>query len=129
MGVRVRYAPSPTGEPHVGNIRTALFNWLYARHTGGKFLVRIEDTDVARTVPGAVDAIIQGLRWLGIDYDEGPGVGGPYGPYVQSERLELYQRLSEQLIADGYAYRCYCSSERLEHMRAEQTARKEPPRY
>ncbi|MCX6021406.1 MAG: glutamate--tRNA ligase [Chloroflexi bacterium] len=129
MGVRVRYAPSPTGEPHVGNIRTALFNWLFARHTGGAFLVRIEDTDVARTVPGALEAILDGLRWLGIDWDEGPEVGGPHAPYIQSQRLPLYQEAAERLIAAGHAYRCYCSSERLDQMRAEQTARKEPPRY
>ena len=86
--VRVRYAPSPTGEPHIGNIRTALFNWLFARHHGGKFLVRVEDTDQERLVPGAVEAILDGVRWLDIDWDEGPEVGGPYGPYFQSERLE-----------------------------------------
>ncbi|MDP2932369.1 MAG: glutamate--tRNA ligase family protein, partial [Chloroflexota bacterium] len=84
--IRVRYAPSPTGFPHVGNIRTALFNWLFARHHGGSFIVRIEDTDVARTVEGAVEAILDGLRWLGLDWDEGPEVGGKYGPYFQSQR-------------------------------------------
>ena len=85
--VRVRFAPSPTGEPHVGNIRTALFNWLYARHSGGTFILRIEDTDVARTVDGAVDSILGSLQWLGLDWDEGPLVGGPYGPYIQSLSL------------------------------------------
>ena len=103
--VRVRYAPSPTGFPHVGNIRTALFNWLYARHTGGQFIVRIEDTDVARTVPGAVEAILDGLHWLGLDWDEGPQIGGSHGPYFQSERLPAYQEAAEQLIKNGYAYR------------------------
>ena len=95
--VRVRYAPSPTGEPHIGNIRTALFNWLFARHHGGEFLVRIEDTDQERLVPGAVEAILDGLKWLDIDWDEGPEVGGPYGPYFQSERLELGNILSPKI--------------------------------
>ena len=122
--VRVRYAPSPTGFPHVGNIRTALFNWLYARHTGGQFIVRIEDTDVARTVPGAVEAILDGLHWLGLDWDEGPQIGGSHGPYFQSERLPAYQEAAEQLIKNGYAYRCYCSAERLEAMRLEQQKQK-----
>ncbi len=127
--VRVRYAPSPTGLPHVGNIRTAFFNWLFARHTGGKFIVRSEDTDVARTVPGALEGILEGLKWLGIDWDEGPQVGGKFGPYFQSQRLETYQRLAEGLVKHGYAYYCHCSSERLEKMRAEQTANKQPPGY
>ncbi len=127
--VRVRYAPSPTGFPHVGNIRTALFNWLFARHTGGKFIVRIEDTDTARTVPGSLEAIIGSLRWLGLDWDEGPEVGGPYGPYMQSQRLPIYQKLAEQLIAAGFAYRCFCTSERLDNMRAAQTAAKLPLGY
>ena len=127
--VRVRYAPSPTGFPHVGNIRTALFNWLYARHTGGKFIVRIEDTDTARTVPGSLEAILDSLHWLGLDWDEGPEVGGGYGPYVQSQRLETYKKIAEKLIAEGFAYRCYCTSERLEAMRTEQTANKQTPGY
>ena len=127
--VRVRFAPSPTGIPHVGNIRTALFNWLYARHMGGKFIVRIEDTDVARTIDGAVEAIYDSLHWLGIDWDEGPDVGGEFGPYMQSKRLPIYRNAAEYLINQGYAYYCYCSSERLEKMRAEQVKRKEPPRY
>jgi glutamyl-tRNA synthetase len=127
--IRVRYAPSPTGFPHVGNIRTALFNWLFARHTGGKFIVRIEDTDVARTVPGAVEAILDSLRWLGLDWDEGPEVGGAFGPYFQSQRLPMYKEIADKLIKDGYAYHCYCSSERLDAMRAEQTKQKLPPGY
>jgi glutamyl-tRNA synthetase len=127
--VRVRYAPSPTGFPHVGNIRTALFNWLFARHTGGKFIVRIEDTDVTRKVKGAVKAILDSLQWLGLDWDEGPEVGGKYGPYVQSERLELYKEAAERLISQGDAYYCYCSPQRLEGMRAEQVKRKQPPGY
>ena len=117
--VRVRYAPSPTGEPHIGNVRTALFNWLFARHHGGNFIVRVEDTDQERLVPGAVDAVLDSLEWLNIDWDEGPRVGGPYAPYVQSERLSSYQELAGKLVADGRAYRCYCSREKLEQMRRE----------
>jgi glutamyl-tRNA synthetase len=127
--VRVRYAPSPTGYPHVGNIRTALFNWLFARHQGGSFIVRIEDTDVTRKVGDAVEAILDGLRWLGLDWDEGPEVGGKYGPYFQSQRLELYREAAERLVAQGDAYYCYCSPQRLEEMRAEQAKRKQPPGY
>jgi glutamyl-tRNA synthetase len=127
--VRVRFAPSPTGYPHVGNIRTALFNWLFARHEGGSFIVRIEDTDVTRKVQGAVKAILDSLTWLGLDWDEGPEVGGNYGPYMQSERLDMYRQTAERLIAQGDAYYCYCSPERLEQMRAEQVRRKQPPGY
>jgi glutamyl-tRNA synthetase len=127
--VRVRFAPSPTGYPHVGNIRTALFNWLFARHNGGSFIIRIEDTDVARRVEGAVEAILNSLRWLKLDWDEGPEVGGSYGPYYQSERLHLYREAAERLVAQGDAYYCYCSPERLEEMRAEQVKRKQPPGY
>ncbi len=115
--VRVRYAPSPTGQPHIGNIRTALFNWLFARHHGGKFIVRIEDTDQNRLVEGAVEAILDGLRWLNIDWDEGPEVNGPHAPYEQSNRLEIYQRLTDQLLDQGNAYHCYCSREELEKLR------------
>jgi len=129
MSVRVRYAPSPTGEPHVGNIRTALFNWLLARHEGGIFILRIEDTDQARIVPGALEAIFDSLRWLGLNWDEGPEVGGPHAPYFQSQRLEHYHRASQQLIAAGHAYRCYCSPTRLEEMRGEQMRRGVPPKY
>ncbi len=127
--IRVRFAPSPTGYPHVGNIRTALFAWLFARHHGGSFIVRIEDTDVARKVKGAVEAILDSLRWLGLDWDEGPEVGGKYGPYFQSQRLELYRYATQQLISQGDAYYCYCSPQRLEEMRAEQVRRKQPPAY
>ena len=127
--VRVRYAPSPTGYPHVGNIRTALFNWLFARHHGGSFIVRIEDTDVARSVKGAVEAILDGLKWLGMDWDEGPGAGGSYGPYYQSQRLENYRTSAAKLVVQGDAYYCYCSTERLAEMRAEQARRKQPPGY
>jgi len=107
--VRVRFAPSPTGLPHIGNIRTALFNWLFARHNGGKFIVRVEDTDQARLVPGSMEAMLEGLRWLNIDWDEGPEVGGPYGPYFQSERLDIYREMADRLVSQGNAYRCYCS--------------------
>jgi glutamyl-tRNA synthetase len=127
--IRVRYAPSPTGYPHIGNIRTALFNWLFARHHGGKFIVRVEDTDQERLVPGAVDSILDGLEWLGIDWDEGPRVGGPYGPYLQSERLDHYQEAAEKLIAEGKAYRCYCTREHLAQLREEQQRQKRPIGY
>ena len=126
--VRVRYAPSPTGYPHIGNIRTALFNWLFARHTGGRFILRIEDTDIARRVKGSEDAILHSLRWLGLDWDEGPEVGGDYGPYIQSERRDLYQKCAQQLLEGGHAYKCYCSTERLSRMRAEMAERKESMR-
>ncbi|MEJ2047751.1 MAG: glutamate--tRNA ligase [Dehalococcoidia bacterium] len=127
--VRVRFAPSPTGRPHVGNVRTAMFNWLLARHTGGRFILRIEDTDVARKVKGALEAILDGLKWLGLDWDEGPEVGGDYGPYFQSQRLFLYRAAAERLVAQGDAYYCYCSPEYLEEMRAEQTKRKQSSGY
>jgi glutamyl-tRNA synthetase len=129
MTVRVRFAPSPTGIPHVGNIRTALFNWLFARHEGGSFVLRIEDTDQTRLDTRALEAILESLRWLGLDWDEGPEVGGPYSPYFQSQRLEHYRRAADELMANHAAYRCYCSPERLERVRAEQVRRKEPPRY
>ena len=127
--VRVRFAPSPTGEPHIGNMHSALFEWLYARRHGGKFIVRIEDTDQERAVPGAVEAILKGLQWLNIDWDEGPLVGGPYGPYIQSERLATYQEMVERLISQGDGYRCYCSRERLEEMRQDQEGRDQQSGY
>jgi glutamyl-tRNA synthetase len=126
---RVRFAPSPTGYMHIGGYRTALFDWLYARHTGGSFVLRIEDTDTLRTVPGAVEFLIEGLQWLGMDFDEGPQVGGPYGPYYQTNRKALYMQYANQLIESGHAYRCYCTPERLDAMRKEQQAQKLPPRY
>jgi glutamyl-tRNA synthetase len=113
----------------VGNIRTALFNWLYARHTGGTFIVRIEDTDVARKVEGALETILDGLRWLGLEWDEGPGVGGEYGPYFQSQRLDLYREAAQRLVKQGEAYPCYCSQERLAELRAEQQKRKQSIGY
>ncbi len=119
--VKVRFAPSPTGYPHLGNIRTALFNWLFARHHGGTFVLRIEDTDVARRVEGAVDIIVDSLRWLGLDWDE--------GPYFQSQRLPGYRQTAQRLLDQDRAYFCYCSPERLEVMRKEQMKRKQPPKY
>lgn len=127
--VRVRYAPSPTGALHLGGARTALFNYLFARQQGGSFLLRIEDTDRARFRPGSVEQIQEGLRWLGLEWDEGPDKVGPLGPYIQSQRLPLYHDAARQLIASGAAYRCFCTPDRLERMRAEQRARKEPERY
>ena len=129
MSVRVRYGPSPTGEPHVGNIRTALFDWLLARRFGGQFIVRIEDTDQSRAVDGAEQLILDALTWLGLDWDEGPDVGGPYAPYRQSERLPLYTDAAQRLIDDGTAYRCRCSSERLAELRKAQQQAKQPPGY
>ncbi|MCI0855447.1 MAG: glutamate--tRNA ligase [Chloroflexi bacterium] len=129
MTVRVRFAPSPTGLPHVGGARTALFNWLLARSTGGQFILRIEDTDQARLVPEAVGAIEESLRWLGLDWDEGPDIGGPFGPYTQSERLDLYHSYAKQLVENGAAYECFCSSDRLTALRKEQQQNKQPPRY
>ena len=127
--VRVRYAPSPTGEPHVGNVRTAIFDWLFARRHGGTFIIRIEDTDRSRIVEGATEDILESLRWLGLDWDEGPDVGGSYGPYYQSQRLDLYHRVADQLLEAGKAYRCYCSPQRLAEMRQQQTRSKRPPGY
>ncbi len=127
--VRTRFAPSPTGFMHVGSLHTTLFAWLFARHNNGTFVLRIEDTDVARTVEGSADAILEGFRWLGLDWDEGPEVGGPYAPYFQSQRLELYQAAAERLIVSGHAYKCYCSEERLDKMRDLQRQRKQPPGY
>jgi glutamyl-tRNA synthetase len=112
--VRVRYAPSPTGDFHVGGARTALFNYLFARHNGGAFIVRIEDTDQTRYNPEALDWLLGGLRYLGLDWDEGPEVGGDYGPYTQTERLDIYQDYCRQLLDAGRAYRCFCSSERIQ---------------
>jgi glutamyl-tRNA synthetase len=124
--VRVRFAPSPTGYLHVGGARTALFNWLFARQHNGAFILRIEDTDRKRYEPEAVGNILESLCWLGLEWDEGPEVGGDYGPYYQSQRLDLYQKYAQQLVDSGHAYRCYCSPERLALMREEQRRRGEP---
>ena len=117
MTVRTRLAPSPTGEPHIGNMYVALFNWAFARQTGGQFLIRIEDTDRTRFVEGAEAMILDALRWLGLDHDEGPDRGGPVGPYRQSERLEIYREHADRLMASGHAYRCFCTAERLKEVR------------
>ncbi|HEY0828594.1 MAG TPA: glutamate--tRNA ligase [Bacilli bacterium] len=129
QAVRVRYAPSPTGHLHIGNARTALFNYLFARHYNGKFIIRIEDTDIKRNVAGGEQSQLTYLKWLGIDWDEGPDLGGDYGPYRQTERLDIYRIYWQQLIEKGLAYRCYCTEEELEQEREEQTARNEMPMY
>lgn len=123
--VRVRFAPSPTGYLHIGGARTAIYNWLFARHYGGTFILRIEDTDRNRFVPDALDDIMASLHWLGLDWDEGPEAGGEFGSYFQSERLDLYQKYARQLVDGGNAYRCYCSSERLDQLRKEQETTKQ----
>ena len=133
--VRVRFAPSPTGSLHVGGARTALFTWLFAhgevaregRH--GDFLLRIEDTDRNRLVEGATGAILDVLAWFGLSWEEGPDIGGPHAPYVQSERVEMYREHAERLVAAGHAYPCFCTPERLQRVREEQRARSEPPGY
>src|SRR5579864_8889096 len=127
--VRVRIAPSPTGDPHVGTAYVALFNAAFARQRGGQFVLRVEDTDRGRYVANSEQQIFDTLRWLGLDWDEGPDKGGPYGPYRQSERLPLYKAAAEKLLAQGDAYYCWCSPERLQEMRADQTARKVAPGY
>lgn len=126
---RVRFAPSPTGYLHIGGARTALFNWLFARRYGGTFVLRIEDTDRERSTPESVKAILDGLTWLGIDWDEGPGKEGPYGPYFQTERLNTYKEISEKLIADGRAFRCYCTREQIDERRAVAEKEKRAYRY
>ena len=127
--VRVRMAPSPTGYLHLGGARTSLYNYLLARQAGGKFVLRIEDTDRKRFVEGAQQEFETSLRWLGINWDEGTDIGGPYGPYRQSERKEIYQKYARQLIEQGHAYYCFCTPERLEKVRQEQQKNKIPPHY
>jgi len=129
MSVRVRFAPSPTGFLHVGGARTALYNYLFARSQGGTFVLRIEDTDAARSTERSVGAILDSLRWLGLAWDEGPGAGGDHGPYFQAERGEFYRRYAERLLADGHAYRCWCTPEELAARRAEQLEQGGEPRY
>lgn len=126
---RVRFAPSPTGHVHLGSARTALYDYLIARQTGGQFILRIEDTDRKRLVEGAEQELINSLNWLGIHYDEGPDVGGPYGPYRQSERKEIYQQYAHTLIEMDKAYPCYCTAERLTQVRQEKQKAKQPPHY
>ena len=127
--VRVRFCPSPTGNPHVGMVRTALFNWAYARHTGGTFVFRIEDTDSARDSEESYEALLAALRWLGLDWDEGPEVGGDYGPYRQSQRLAVYDDVAARLRESGSAYDCYCSTEELDARRERAMAEKRAPGY
>jgi nondiscriminating glutamyl-tRNA synthetase len=127
--LRVRYAPSPTGHLHIGGARTALFDYLMARKYGGEFIIRFEDTDQTRHVESGVDNQLNGLKWLGLYWDESVDIGGPFGPYRQTERLELYQPFTEQLLREGNAYPCYCSEQDLEQERAEQEAKGEMPRY
>lgn len=131
MSVRVRIAPSPTGEPHVGTAYIGLLNWCFAKHHGGKFVLRIEDTDQTRCTPASAQAIYDSMKWLGLNYDEGPDVGGDCGPYVQSERVKLgiYQRYSDQLVAQGDAYPCFCTAPVLDAMRKAQLAAKQPMMY
>lgn len=126
---RLRFAPSPTGHFHVGGARTALYNYLLVRQTGGQFILRIEDTDRKRNTPEALEELMTALRWLGIEWDEGPDVGGPHAPYTQTARKDLYLHYAQQLIDGGHAYRCFCSPERLQAVRAEQMATKAPLRY
>ncbi len=126
---RVRFAPSPTGELHVGNARTALFNWLFAKHHGGKFILRIEDTDRERTTKAFENNLLEDLKWLSIDWDEGPEAGGPCGPYHQSERLDLYKEHLGRIVASGLAYPCYCTEEELEAERKSLLSRHMAPRY
>jgi glutamyl-tRNA synthetase len=127
--VRVRFAPSPTGDLHVGNIRTALFDWAYARHTGGTFIFRVEDTDRERVTDEYIQAAIDTLKWLGLSWDEGPEVGGPHGPYLQSQRLDIYAEWAAKFLAEGFAYHCYCSAEELEAVREAQRKANVAPGY
>ncbi len=127
--VRTRFAPSPTGDLHVGNIRTALFDWAYARHTGGKLIFRIEDTDRERVTDEYIARAIETLKWLGLEWDEGPEVGGDYGPYLQSQRLDIYTQWAETFLKNGDAYNCYCSTEELEARREAQRSANQAPGY
>jgi glutamyl-tRNA synthetase len=129
VSVRVRFAPSPTGALHPGSARTVLFNWLFARHRGGKFILRIEDTDRSRQGEGSLESILEGIRWLGLEWDEGPEVGGPHAPYFQSQRLEHYQEAARRLREAGSAYYCFCTPERLDALRQEQARSGKPTRY
>ncbi|MBA4867106.1 glutamate--tRNA ligase [Streptomyces sp. PSKA54] len=127
--VRVRFCPSPTGNPHVGLVRTALFNWAFARHTGGTMVFRIEDTDAARDSEESYNQLLDSLRWLGLDWDEGPEVGGPHAPYRQSQRMDLYKDVAQKLLDGGYAYYCYCSTEELDTRREAARAAGRPSGY
>jgi nondiscriminating glutamyl-tRNA synthetase len=127
--VRVRFAPSPTGHLHVGNARTALFNWLFARQKSGVMVLRIEDTDVQRSEERFEGQLLEDLKWMGLDWDEGPDLGGPYAPYRQSDRLDLYREQAERLLREGKAYLCFCSQEELERERSHALAHQQPPNY
>ena len=127
--VRTRIAPSPTGDPHVGTAYIALFNMCFARQHGGQFILRIEDTDQVRSSTESEQQIYDALRWLGIEWDEGPDVGGPHGPYRQSERAAIYKEHSDLLVEKGHAFPCFCSTERLNEVRAQQMADKQTPAY
>src|SRR5690554_496027 len=127
--VRVRFAPSPTGYLHVGGARTALFNWLFARGHKGTFVLRIEDTDLARSTEESVEGILEGMRFLGLDWDEGPGKSGNFGPYFQSQRLDLYKQYANKLLEMDRAYECFCTPEELDEMRKSAMEKKEAPRY
>src|SRR5207237_6652892 len=124
MTVRCRFAPAPSGQLHVGGARTALFNWLFARHNQGVFVLRVEDTDPTRVTEESIDLLKDALRWLGLDWDEGPDVGGPHGPYRQTERSAIYREHAETLVSRGAAYPCFCTPERLLALREEQKAQK-----
>jgi len=127
--VRVRFAPSPTGQLHIGNVRTALFNWLFARQTGGKFILRIEDTDLERSEARYETQLMEDLKWLGLDWDEGPDAGGPYPPYRQSDKMDVYRGHAEKLIKEGKAYYCFCSAEELEREREQALKEQRQPIY
>ena len=129
MPLRVRFAPSPTGHLHVGGARTAIFNWLFVRHHKGRFILRIEDTDVARSTRESEQMVLDDLRWLGLQWDEGPDVGGPDAPYRQSERIDRYHQAAHELLSRGIAYRCYCTEEELEAKRKQAEAENRPPHY
>jgi glutamyl-tRNA synthetase len=118
---RVRFAPSPTGYLHIGGVRTALYNWLWARQTKGTFILRIEDTDTERSTAESTQVILDAMKWLDLDWDEGPGVGGPNGPYFQTERVEIYKEFADRMIERGTAYRCYATKEELDAERERQT--------
>ncbi len=127
--IRTRFAPSPTGFLHIGSLRTALFDYLLAKSNNGDFILRIEDTDQKRKVEGAIENLIDTLNWLGLKFDEGPGVGGKYGPYIQTERIDIYNKYIKELLNSGKAYHCFCSQNRLNNLREEQIKNKKAPRY
>src|SRR5690606_2341505 len=129
MSIRTRIAPSPTGFPHVGTAYQSLFDYVWAKKHNGQFVLRLEDTDRARLVEGADKNLYEMLRWLGLPFDEGPDIGGPYAPYIQSERLEVYRQHLQTLIEKKHAYYCFCSADRLAEMRLKQQKNHEPPKY